>query len=65
MIVGKATFECEGKKEELGTGGFIYMPAHMVHEAWVSAGTLVFITVDGPWDMNWVDGAPTSADLIH
>jgi quercetin dioxygenase-like cupin family protein len=65
MIVGKATFECEGKKVELGPGGFNYMPAHMVHEAWVPAGGIVFITVDGPWDVNWVDGPPTSADLIQ
>jgi hypothetical protein len=36
----------------------------MVHEAWTSAGGVVFITVDGPWDVNWVEGAPTAADLI-
>ncbi len=24
---------------------------------------LVFITVDGPWDVNWVNGPPTKADL--
>jgi quercetin dioxygenase-like cupin family protein len=65
MIIGKATFACEGKKVELGPGGFNYMPAHMVHEAWVPAGGVVFITVDGPWDVNWVEGAPTSADLIQ
>jgi quercetin dioxygenase-like cupin family protein len=34
MIIGKATFACEGKKVELGPGGFNYMPAHTVHEAW-------------------------------
>jgi mannose-6-phosphate isomerase-like protein (cupin superfamily) len=65
MIVGKATFECEGKKVELGPGGFNYMPARMVHEAWTTPGSLVFITVDGPWDVNWVEGAPTSADLLE
>jgi quercetin dioxygenase-like cupin family protein len=65
MIIGKATFACEGKKVELGPGGFNYMPAHTVHEAWVPAGGVVFITVDGPWDVNWVEGAPTSADLIQ
>jgi mannose-6-phosphate isomerase-like protein (cupin superfamily) len=65
MIMGTATFGCDGKKVELGPGGFNYMPARMVHEAWTSAGSVVFITVDGPWDVNWVEGAPTSADLIQ
>ena len=30
-----------------------------------TAGSVVFITVDGPWDVNWVEGPPTSADLIE
>lgn len=64
MIIGTSTFGCDDKKVELGPGGFNYMPAHMTHEAWTSAGSVVFITVDGPWDVNWVEGAPTAADLI-
>jgi hypothetical protein len=28
----------------------------MVHEAWVAAGDVAFVTVDG-WDVNWVEGA--------
>jgi len=27
------------------------------------AGSLTFITVDGAWDINWVEGPPTAADL--
>jgi mannose-6-phosphate isomerase-like protein (cupin superfamily) len=65
MVIGSATFDCEGNKVELGPGDFNYMPARMVHEAWTTPGSVVFITVDGPWDVNWVEGAPTSADLIH
>jgi mannose-6-phosphate isomerase-like protein (cupin superfamily) len=63
MIIGSATFECGGKKAAFGPGGFNYMPARMVHEAWVAAGAVALITVDGPWDVNWVEGAPTTADL--
>ncbi|HET6572621.1 MAG TPA: AraC family ligand binding domain-containing protein [Fimbriiglobus sp.] len=63
MIVGTAVFACDGKRIEQGPGSFNYMPAKMVHEAWLPAGSLTFITVDGPWDVNWVDGAPTAADL--
>jgi hypothetical protein len=48
---------------EFGPGSFNYMPAKMVHEAWLPAGSLTFITVDGAWDINWVEGPPTSADL--
>jgi len=63
MIVGTATLECEGKRAEIGPGGFNFMPAKMVHEAWLPAGSLTFITVDGAWDVNWVEGPPTAADL--
>src|SRR5438270_4156396 len=63
MIIGTATLACDGKTAEIGPGGFNYMPAKMVHEGWLPAGSLTFITVDGAWDINWVEGPPTSADL--
>ena len=63
VIRGRHTFACEGMRAEQGPGSFNYMPAKMVHEAWTSADSLVFITVDGPWDVNWIEGAPTAADL--
>jgi len=65
MIKGSASFGHEGKKVELQPGGFNYMPARMVHEAWTSAGSIVFITVDGAWDVNWVEGPPTEKNLIR
>ncbi len=64
IISGTAVLACDGKRIELGVGGFNYMPAKMVHEAWLPAGSLTFITVDGAWDVNWVEGPPTAADLI-
>ena len=27
-------------------------------------GSITFITVDAAWDLNWVEGAPTAADLM-
>ena len=63
MIIGTAKLACDGKTAEIGPGGFNYMPAKMVHEGWLPAGSLTFITVDGAWDINWVEGPPTSADL--
>jgi mannose-6-phosphate isomerase-like protein (cupin superfamily) len=49
-----------GNREELGSGSFNYVPSKLVHEAWTKPdeGTLLFITVDGPWDVNWVEGSP-------
>jgi quercetin dioxygenase-like cupin family protein len=63
VILGTQVFACEGKRIEQGPGSFNSMPARMVHEAWLPAGSLVFITVDGAWDVNWVEGPPTAADL--
>ena len=47
-----------GQKEALGPGSYNRMPSKMIHEAWSppDGGNLVFITVDGPWDLNLVDG---------
>jgi len=64
MITGTATLACDGKKFELSPGGFNFMPAKMIHEAWLPANSLTFITVDGAWDVNWVEGPPTETDLI-
>ncbi len=63
MIKGSAVFEHEGKRSELGPGGFNYLPAKMSHQAWTSEGAVVFITVDGAWDVNWVGNPPTKNDL--
>ncbi len=63
MIVGTSTFAHDGQRVEQGPGSFNYLPAKMVHEAWTTAGSIVFITVDRAWDVNWVDGPPTAADL--
>lgn len=63
VIRGNWVFEHEGKREPLGPGGFNYIPAKMAHQAWASDDSLVFITVDSQWDVNFVSGPPTKADL--
>ncbi len=63
LLRGKAILACEGHRVELGPGAFNFMPAKMVHEAWLPADSLTFITVDRAWDINWVEGPPTAADL--
>ena len=63
LIRGSAVFEHDGQLQRIGVSGFNYVPAKMAHQAWLSAGSLTFITVDGGWDVNWVKGPPTKADL--
>jgi quercetin dioxygenase-like cupin family protein len=63
VIRGTFVFEHEGKRHELGSGGFNYLPARMHHQAWATDDSLVFITVDSGWDVNWVSGPPTRSDL--
>lgn len=63
MIHGSALFECDGKRQRLGPGGFNYIPARMHHQAWLSPDSLAFITVDSGWDVNWVSGPPQRSDV--
>ena len=63
VLLGIQVFACEGKRVEQGPGSFNYLPAKMVHEGWIQGESLTFITVDGAWDINWVEGPPTAADL--
>ena len=63
VLRGTLVFEHEGRLDRLGPGGFNYIPKKMHHQAWLPANSLVFITVDGAWDINWVQGPPTAADF--
>ena len=63
IIRGTAVLACDGQRATLGPGSFNYMPAKMVHEAWLPADSLTFITVDAAWDINWVEGPPTARDV--
>jgi ketosteroid isomerase-like protein/mannose-6-phosphate isomerase-like protein (cupin superfamily) len=66
IISGIFVMEAEGMREVLGPGSFNYMPSKMHHEAWTrqDEGALLFITVDGAWDINWVNGPPKASNLI-
>lgn len=58
VLAGVFTAECEGKVAELGPGSFNFIPARMIHRAWMSDACTLFITVDSAWDLNWVEGPP-------
>jgi len=54
VLSGAAVFQVgDGEIVELPKGSFNYIPARMVHQAWLTPGEdgyhTVFITVDGPW----------------
>jgi quercetin dioxygenase-like cupin family protein len=65
VLSGTFIMECEGRRAELGPGGFNYTPSKMVHQAWTTPeeGAVVFITVDRAWDVNFVgrSQAPTAS----
>lgn len=68
VLSGVAVFQVgDGQIVELPNGSFNYIPARMVHQAWLTPGEdgyhTVLITVDGPWDVNWVAGPPTREHL--
>ena len=63
IIRGSWVFEHDRERHKFGPGGFNYIPAKMALQGWASDDSLVFITVDGAWDINWVDGPPSKADL--
>ena len=62
VVSGTFIMEHDGKKISLGPGSFNYVPKKMIHQGWTKAdeGTVLFITVDSAWDVNWVDGPPTA-----
>ena len=54
MLKGTFVLRHDGSKNrtQLPAGGFGYMPARMIHEAWTKdEGATYFITVDGKWDV--------------
>jgi mannose-6-phosphate isomerase-like protein (cupin superfamily) len=65
IVSGTFIIECEGQRAELGPGSFNYVPRKLPHEAWTKpdVGALLFITVDGSWDVNWVNGPPKPEDF--
>jgi quercetin dioxygenase-like cupin family protein len=66
ILRGSFVLDCQGVHEELGPGGFNFMPARMVHEAWIKPdkdGFLIFITVNRAWDLHWAEGPPSQKDL--
>jgi mannose-6-phosphate isomerase-like protein (cupin superfamily) len=65
IVSGTFIVECQGERATLVPGSWNYVPSKTSHEAWTKPdeGTLLFITVDGAWDVNWTLGPPKPADF--
>lgn len=65
VLRGAATFACDrcGEPRALGVGDISYIPSECVHQVWLDEGTILFITVEGEWNLSWVEGPPTAANL--
>ena len=66
LLQGRMIFQCDGRGTDQGPGSFNYIPAKMVHSAVSRPGqdAIAFITVDGAWDVNWVDGPPKPGKVM-
>ncbi len=61
IIEGSFTTETEGKKHTLTKGGYMYLPSKTVHEAWFKGKTMILVSGDGPFDVNYVNPADEPA----
>jgi quercetin dioxygenase-like cupin family protein len=52
-----------GERYDIKENGYFYMAGHIVHEAWVPAGSKAVIILEDGWKVDWLDGAPTAKDL--
>ena len=52
-----------GERFDVREGGYFYMPGHIVHEAWVPAGSQAIIILADGWKVNWLTGPPTAKDV--
>ncbi|MBV8616165.1 MAG: cupin domain-containing protein [Acetobacteraceae bacterium] len=62
IIRGTFVLKHDGSEDRvsLDAGSFAWLPAKMIHEAWTKPDedALLFITADGAFDINWVEGPP-------
>jgi quercetin dioxygenase-like cupin family protein len=67
IVKGTFIMESGGMRDTLRAGGFNYTPARMIHQAWTppNEDALLFITVDGAWDVNFVNEPPGPYTTTH
>ncbi len=63
ILEGSHLFDQDGLRYDVQKHGHLYMPGGLVHEAWVPAGTLAMISVEGGFNVDWLDGPPSAADV--
>ena len=66
LLVLKGTFRLETKEAEtplLQPGAYAFMPAHHVHQGGCASGCTLFDSIDGAFDIHYVDGAGKEISL--
>jgi quercetin dioxygenase-like cupin family protein len=64
ILAGSFILNCGGQRSELDTGSYNYIPARLPHNARIGPqGTTLLITVDGAWDIHWVEPPSAAAPL--
>lgn len=60
VLKGAFTIECEGKRIDLGPGSFTYAPSRLIHRATFGENSMISISADGPFDIQWAGAPPTA-----
>jgi quercetin dioxygenase-like cupin family protein len=60
VMKGTFTVECEGKKIDLGPGSFTFTPSRLIHRATFAEDSMIAISADAPFDINWAGAPPTA-----
>jgi quercetin dioxygenase-like cupin family protein len=65
ILGGSHLFEdtASGQRFDVREHGYIYMPGHFIHEAWVPAGAKAVIILEDGWKVDWLEGPPTAKDV--
>ena len=61
IIEGTFITETDGKKHTLTKGGYMYLPSKTVHEAWFKGKTMILVSGEGAFDVNYVNPADEPA----
>jgi hypothetical protein len=63
LIGGTHVFKSADVLYNVEHGGFLRMPAGVVHEAWLPAGSQTLNILESGWAVNWLHGGPSEEDM--
>lgn len=63
MFMGEGDKLDTSKARGIKTGGFMHIPAKTHHYAYTKTATVIQVTGEGPFDINWIDPADDPANM--